>query len=553
MSKTVQIDLSGDRLISIAADMVDEHNYIGALKMLNKNAEITGNDEDSYMLYAEIFDDMGLYERSIHNWFKYMDIADYSELSECYEGLAVGYMNLGDDHFSAYYYNKLLLESDDVDADTREQIVRDFLSADENPLKFVWPPEIADVSDVLAEGVELMKQGEYAKAYKKFSGVAEGNPKWVTARNYMAMCLIVQDRNEQAEQECNYVLEKCPDNIQALTTLAAVKTEAGKPEEAKKITEKLLSLDISDADDIYKIATVCCENKFHAAAYDLFCKMESEYAYDLNILYFKAVSAFNSEKYDESFEAFDKLLTIYPDAVTAQYWYGVARTLREEGKWQELSYFYTLPQPLKQSSLKMLAAYIKLPKRQAEKLADDLNISGPIKWCFDESTPANSEELQIVAAQSAVKAKMDDYIRDLLLHPTVSDRIKIDLLTSLCERNEDNAFGVVVCNVYRRVNMRRLNISAARRVYFVRAYARLVAHFSIIDDDYGERFASASEKIYVELQEGGRLDAAKDAEALTAVIFAESGVTDAGVTKENLCAFFDVSQERIDKIRGDKN
>ena len=45
-------------------------------------------------------------------------------------------MNLGDRHFSAFYYNKLLFESDDMDAETREQIVDDFLSTEENPLKF---------------------------------------------------------------------------------------------------------------------------------------------------------------------------------------------------------------------------------------------------------------------------------------------------------------------------------------------------------------------------------------------------------------------------------
>lgn len=549
MSKTVQIDLSGDRLISIAADMVDEHNYIGALKMLNKNAEITGNDADSYMLYAEIFDDMGLYERSIFSWFKYMDLADFKELSECYEGLAVGYMNLGDDHFSAYYYNKLLLETDEVDAQTREQIVSDFLATEENPLKFVWPPEIADVSDVISEGVELMKHGDYREAYDIFSGISEGNPQWLAARNYMAMCLIVQDKNDQAEQECLYVLNKYPDNIQALTTLAAVKTESGKSEDARRITEKLLSLNIKDADDIYKIATVCCENKFHADAYKLFCKMENEYSYDLNILYFKAVSAFNCEKYDESFEAFDKLLTIYPDAVTAQYWYGIARSLHEENKWQELSYFYALPLELRQSSLKMLAAFIKLPKKKAERLADELNISGPIKWCFDDATPANSEELQIIAAQSAVKARMDDYVRDLLLHPGISDRLKVDILVNLAERNEENSFGVVICNVFRRISMRKLLIGLNKRVYFVRAYARLVAHFSVIDDAYGERFALTCEKFYGKLERENRLAAAKDVDALTAVVFAESGITDAGVSAENLCAFFDVSEERINILR----
>ncbi|MDE6791259.1 MAG: hypothetical protein K2J61_06005, partial [Clostridia bacterium] len=66
MNKTDRIDLSADRLISIAADCVEDHDYIAALKMLNKNAVLNGNDEDSYMLYAEAFDYMGLYEKCIN-------------------------------------------------------------------------------------------------------------------------------------------------------------------------------------------------------------------------------------------------------------------------------------------------------------------------------------------------------------------------------------------------------------------------------------------------------------------------------------------------------
>ncbi|MDE7301583.1 MAG: hypothetical protein K2N47_05375, partial [Clostridia bacterium] len=68
MSKTELIDLGADRLISIAADRLEEHAYIQTLKMLNKNAVLNGNDEDSYMLYAEAFDDMGLYEKCVNGW-----------------------------------------------------------------------------------------------------------------------------------------------------------------------------------------------------------------------------------------------------------------------------------------------------------------------------------------------------------------------------------------------------------------------------------------------------------------------------------------------------
>ena len=82
MIKTQSIDLSEDRLLAMAADYVEEHNYIGALRMLNKNAELNGNAEDSYMLYAETFDDMGLYEKSVNGWFKYIDLHDMTHLTD---------------------------------------------------------------------------------------------------------------------------------------------------------------------------------------------------------------------------------------------------------------------------------------------------------------------------------------------------------------------------------------------------------------------------------------------------------------------------------------
>lgn len=550
MSKTVDIDLSGDRLIAIAADMIDNHNYIGALKMLNKNAELNGNDEDSYMLYAEAFDDMGLYERSIHHWFKFLDVVEFGDVADCYEGLAVDYMNIGNEQFSAYYYNKLLLETDDVDAETREQIVRDFLSAEDNPLKFSYPPEIADVSDVMDAGISLMKEGEFDKAAEKFAEVEEGNPRWVSACNYIAMCHVVNDRLDLAEEACRKVLKKDPQNVQILASLAAVKSEEGKREEARAITEQLLSLNVTDQDDLYKIATVCCENKMHAEAYSLFCKMDDEVAYDKNVLFFKAIAALNAGMYEKSFEAFDALMTIYPDSPTALFYYRVAREISKSGEHEDLSYFYNLPQEIKEASVKVLAAFLHLNKDQALRLADELNIDSHVKWCFDDGSPAD-DRLQALAVRVAVKARSDDYVRDLLLHPFLSDSLKVDILELLCDRAEDNMFGVVVCNVYKRVTMKKLNTGAVKRKNFRSAYSRLVAHFSILDDSYGNRFLSAAEGLYARLEREGRLNAAADLDALTAAIFAEAGVDDAGITKENISAFFGVSAERITNIRGE--
>lgn len=544
MAKVTGIDLSDDRLISIAADLVDNHNYIGALKMLNKNAELSGSDGDALMLYSEIFDDLGLYEKCVNGWFKYMDEADMDDLEECYEGLAMAYMNLGNEHFSAYYYNKLLMETDDIDSLSREEILKDFISVGDNPLKFVYPPALADCSEIFSSAVGKMKDGDFDGAVEEFDKISEGNEKYFAARNYVAMCKIISDRTEEAEQECLNILKFRPDDVQALTTLAAVKTEAGKRDEAVELANRLLKLEVTDPDDIYKIATVCCENKMHLEAYETFCRLPEEFDYDLNVLYFKGVSAFNCGRYSDSFKAFDTLVTVYPDAVTGRYFYNAARKFKESGEKAELSYFYRLPLELRESSLKMLAAFIKLSDGDAKKLAAEVDFSGCIKWCFDEMESGGGE-LRQLAAHAAVKGGLDNIVRDLLLNAFVDDRIKIEMLTRLAERNEYDSFGVVICNVYRRVSTQQLELGRAKKKAFVKAYSRLFAHFAILDNNYGIEFSSAAEELYSKLEAEDRLGEIKGDDVLTAAIYEYSNVNAAEVSGDRIYEFFDVKKEKV--------
>ena len=551
MKKVTKIDLSADRLLTLATELVDNHNYIGALKILNKNSQLNGIFDEPLALYAEIFDDMGLYEKCVNGWFKYMDEADYVDLSDCYEGLAISYMNLGNEHYSAYYYNKLLSESDEVDADMREEILREFQSNEENPLKFSYPPALEDCSEYINGGIAHMKAGEYDRAIEEFEKVGEGNPRYLSARNYVAMCKIISDRCEEAEQECLAVLEKYPDDVQALTTLAAVKTEAGKREEALSLAQKLLGLELTDPENIYKIATVCCENKLHAEAYGLFKKLTGELQYDLNIMYFKAVSAFNSGKFEESFSAFDDLCTIYPEAVTARYYYRRARAMAESGDIKELSYFYRMPNDVRESSLKLLAAYLRLSSAAAKKLATEVDLSDCIKWCFDEIEGYGGSELQLLAAQVAAKARLDGIVRNVLLDAFIDDRLKIEVLTSLAERNEFECFGVVICHIYRRITTAALDIGRLKKKYFVQAYARLVAHFSVLEDENGFLFAEAAESIYNNLAEHGRLEEVKNVDLLTAAIYRLSDVNAAGIEGDKIYSFFEVDKKHVDNLLKD--
>ncbi len=550
MKKTIDIDLSSDRLIAVAADLVDEHNYISALKLLNKNADMHFNDEDSYMLYAEIFDDVGLFEKCVNSWFKYMDCTFSDDFTEAYEGLAVAYMNLGNEHFSAYYYNKLLMDANDIDPEMRGEIMNSFLSREPNPLKFVYPPKLADCSGIISAGVASMRRGEYDKAIEEFSEVDEENGAYLSARNYIAMCYIISDKCDKAEEVCLDILKKKPDNVQALTTLAAVRTEQKKHDESRELAKRLLDLDVTVPEEIYKIATVCCENKLHAEAYGQFSKLKGELDYDKSVLYFKAISAFNCGKYEESFVAFDRLLTISPEAVIARYHYEKARDMVESGNVSEMSYFYRMPKEERESTFKVLAAFSKLKKTEARKLFSLVDVSDCINWCFDETEGSEETELQCLAADCAIKAELDGMVCDMLLNAFLSDALKVQILTMLGERNEDNVFGVVICHLYKRINFRRLNIGRLKRKNFVTAYARLTAHFAILHNSYSDKFANAAEKLYRKFEKAGTLSSVNDVDALTAVIYSQSGVREPKIPAGQLASFFDTTDKNISKLTG---
>ncbi|MCH5147768.1 MAG: tetratricopeptide repeat protein [Clostridiales bacterium] len=548
MGKITRIDLSADRLLSVALQMADDHNYIGALKMLNNLAGRGELSLDALSLYAEIYDDLGLYEKCINGWFLFLDSAITEDLSDCYEGIAVSFMNLGMENFAAFYYNKLLEEANGFSAEERESILRDFLSTEENPLKFAYPPAVADCTQIISEGVSYMKAGDFGRAVEEFEQVEDENPSYMTARNYIAMCKIVTDKIDEAEQECKALLKRDPNNIQAMTTLAACYSERGEVEAAAELARRLVDLDVEDQDEIYKIATVCCENRMHKEAYAMFSKLSGDIVYDKNIMYFRAVAAYNSGKLKEAFDEFDRLLTIYPDAVIARHSYEYGRAVADSGAEGELSYFYRLPQEMREENLSILSSYLALPKAQANKLYDPEQLEGCINWCFDEVDGAHGGDLQRVALMVAVKAGLDYSVAKYMLDAFLPDEMKIELLTAIIERNEGVDLGVVICNVHKNVSIDPLNIGRAKRKQFLGAYANLCSHFVILDAYNGYKIKDATERVYSKLKESDNLNLANDSQALAAAIYIKSGVREAGISGKKIYHFFDITQDRVDRI-----
>lgn len=552
MNKTDRIDLSADRLISIASDCIEDHDYISALKMLNKNAVLNGNDEDSYMLYAEAFDDMGLYEKCVNGWFKYIDYAgDGADLAEAYEGIAVSFMNMGMDSFAAFYYNKLLMETDSgLTAQNRQEIIESFLKTEKPALKFAYPPRLVDYSEELESGVEFMKKNQFDEAVKEFGKVDEGSEKYLAARNYIAMCDVISDKNEQAEEECLGILKRDPENVQALTTLAAVKSQQHRTDEAKELALRLLEINPDEDEELYKIATVCCENGMHEQAFSIFSRLDERFAYDCSLLFFKAVSAYNSGRAEKGLEIFDTLLTIYPNAVTADYWhfFATGEAKKDVSKRKTLEYFYRLPKAECEANISFLTAFCRLSDAKAKRLCEEADVTGMVHWCFDEGDNNGSYELRLLGAMSAVKGGLEDTVRDILLDAFIQDGVKLEVLGALVRQNREGEYGLVVCNLYKRVTLVPLEIGKAKKQTFLKAYGLAFSRFAMLEPEYPYMLCAATEKLYARLEREGRLNECRSVPVLAAAIMKFSEVKESGLKDEQICSFFGADEKKVKSL-----
>lgn len=516
--KEIKFDLSADALLDMADARIEEGDLLAALRLLHKSIELYGPAADEYASLADVYDEMEMFEESAGCWFRYLDVCAEEEMVDGYEGLAACFYNMGNERCASYYYRKMLADKYLSPANNIEMGELFGQRTVRPSFKVVWPPESADYSEEIDEGLKAVRTGDFKKAEECFEEVHENSPYRAAAMNYLAVTCLLAGEPERAEQTCRGILEKDPDNVQALSTYAAVLTELDRPQESRAVAEKLAKLPADNADELYKIATVCCENKLYEEALEKFRILEGMVGYDRTLLFFKAVAAFRAGKTQESLAAFGKILDITPSAAVARFYFRAVRKWAEEGgEPPETSFFYRLPRAEREVRVNLLAALIKMKQAELRAYCRESDLMELFEWCFDEADGQDAE-LQLLGVAAAVRCKYVGFVRGILLDTRVSDPIKVEALRTVCLKNRSFTCSIVLGDIYREVAFTRLEAGREKHRRFVEAYANCFARFAVPGDSDGEVFRRAAERIYAALASRGQLDAADDANSLACAV-----------------------------------
>lgn len=547
--KTGRIDLSEKRLAMLADKYYNEGNYFSALKFAYKQYEFYGGDGEVFTRFADIYEGMGLHLSAINWLYRFLDIANEQDLPDIYEGLAVNYLNIGNETQSAYYYNKLIDADETLPDETKWEILNAFSKDKRSKFRFVYPPQLADYTKEIEYSSKLLKTGNCKGAVAVLDTVAKGSKDYASAKEMQAVAHLLSGELDDAENACRELLAEIPDNTRVLATLGAVYLEQGREEESRAIALKLYAQKQDDTDDLYKVATVCCENGLHREAYEKFCQLEKKLPFDGRMLYFKAVSAYKCGYLEESEKAFNTLCTVYPDAEVAKYYLKALR-LRDENGLQaedEPTYFYHLSKEEREARCRSLVHIGKCARDEAQLFGLIALHDGYFAWCFDEMD-GEDHDLQYLALVTAEHVRADSFLKEILLDCEVADVLKIETLRLLYMRNEDLEVGLVLCHIYRKVFLSRIRLGRKKRRRFLEGYSALASKFVVVNDAYGERIRASAEKLYTDLEKADGLDLIEKAEDCACALYFASGLKEFGNDLQAIASALDANPDTVQAI-----
>ena len=544
--KVIKLELSDEFLLDSAEKRYQAGDYFGALTILNKRAEIFDSNADACALYADIYEEMELYRLSADAWFRFLDTCNEADFPEGYEGLAVAFMNLNNDAQSAYYYRRSLTE-EDLDSVLGKLDGADFAPEYRPQLRLIYSNDGTHGNpNALSEGLALLKEGRLEEARETFRDMPAVSSDYASALGLSAMCTLMLGDEEGAEEECVKLLDQYPDNVQALTTYCAVLGAREDRERAKEVAKKLAQLEVDSTDDLYRVATALCETGLDQEACEKLTILKKRIPYDDNVLYFHAVAAYRTGKTEEAIESLERLTALFPRKAVARYYLERLREFRD-GERQEvpMTYYYRMPEEEYRTVADFLIAASNAP--DPALLSELTSLEEFYRLAFDE-LEGRDEKLQMIAAKVAVRCRNDKFVREVLLNYEGDEIIKLSILHDLTVRNENDSFGVVICNLYKEFFTHHLEIGERKREAFLKAFADVYSKFALLGEENEGKICAAAEDIYATLGDAEAWEYMDERASLAAAIYREARMKRAERSLDEVVKMFEADKIIVERI-----
>jgi len=447
------------------------------IRYLRKAAQTAKNDGAYAVELAKALSAVSQYDQSNLIYLKLL--AKGVKESKCCFGLSQNLYFLNDLEHSLYYLNLFMDKYSDgyIDDDEEEYIEIVEEDGERGDFNIVYPPEKRDMGEVLSAALSYMKSGMLVKAENLFSTVPKGNPDYLYARNYMALCRFFLNDFTGVEEYCSEVFEADPDNVFALCTLASMSHFLQRSTRTQYYLDRILSIKTEDLTDLFKIATTLCEIKEHELGLKYLKKLRSLKPYDINIMFLIALAYYNTKDLKSSITMFLEILKLNERNHAAKYYLRLINQIIREGD-IEKGFFQPLEYVCQVPYGEMLARVKAIKELTADKVRRQVDDPQFLELC-DWSFTIDDYKLHgtlIRKLSTVMNDRIIEFFREKLIDPLVKYKAKEAILENFMLKGVPPAYDVSVDYVVKKLSPIVEKPRREERPYYaayVMAYARM--------------------------------------------------------------------------------
>jgi len=524
----IKFDASAKMYRNLAERRLEEDDLEGALGFL---LAAKNKSKNQYSLLADIADvyfDMELYELSANYWFRALDVAPKQSLADVYNGLGACYYNMNNSSVGMYYFNEQFMNMRSsemvIDEDMAECFTEAF--AADSGYRMVYPPESVDYSGVMKAGKTALQRYNISEALELYSEVPPVAAEYDEAQLQISVAHFLSGDVDKAIEINRSVYDRDKTNVFALCNLSSMYRFKNMPMLADNYFSYVDENNAKTADELYKVATACCENGKHERAVKCFERLFIERPFNMSMMFFYGVALYNCGRYEDSRRAFGRILRITEKNPVAFYCHRLADNAVSSGakSAKPLSYYYRLPDSEEQANLKKLAALLKTKgERSLKNKAKEPETAELIDWCFCSADKDVQRGAVFFLAAADTKATEQQLI-ERLLDASVYDATKEYIVLMLAAKGYEKKAGAVISNVYKKICFYAFDADFGRfGDAFIDAYAICFAKAAVYSDcNLRDVYDAAGEVYYSDAYSEFLYNA--DVRVLAAYIYIRAGV-----------------------------
>ncbi|GEM_PF-441499 len=383
-NKVVAFDRGAEFYFNLGYKYIRKGKLKTALRYVEKAVSLNPNDSFIQFNYAGLLSEQGDIDRSTEvlvNIVKNID-PDYLE---CYFGLGCNYMQLQKIKKSLEYFSIYLEKAPDGEFAEEAEELLEMLTMIKDANNDLDDEEIEKIYKIEEEAIEHLEKREYEKATRKFEIVVKMLPNAIPARNNLSLAYYYLGFLDKAIELAREVLSYEESNVHANCNLAIFYNKQGTISWVKRQVSIINKIQTDNEDLLYKIGDTYGGLGKHNSAYKTFRKLLTLDFNNPVYLHFAAVSAFNSRRYKESINLWEKLSNLDKGNMISDYFLEAAKSqLDVENEDLYFSYIYQLPKEEIKNRLDFIYKFIEMQGAECRKeLANNKHVPDIIYFGMD--------------------------------------------------------------------------------------------------------------------------------------------------------------------------